>query len=109
MIVHVDAEGQGAVALERLFVLVKGLARPWMQQKGCQVWIVWSAIDDVQAAGADALVKVAAMELARKKVSLNFLRANSENARWYEQLLRTRHLDYITAQSWQVAVAEGIE
>ncbi len=74
--------------INRLFLGLKAIYRPVMRQRYGKVWVISrtedqniqeSILTQVADTGAKSLVQVAAMELARKKISLNFIKLGSEN------------------------------
>lgn len=64
--------------LNSVFISLKALYRPIMRQKGasilllCNIPVIFDGLLEL-IDGIEALVKVSALELARKKVSVNFL------------------------------------
>ncbi|MCE0556907.1 hypothetical protein [Motilimonas sp. E26] len=105
--VLVDASQGEPALLEQLFVLLQGLYRPLMRGNNKQVWVVWQrSRESIIRAGAQALCQIAALELARKGVSINFIHqryALSDQQR--QCLLHWQFAHYCTAQAFSLPEA----
>ncbi|MFO6423455.1 hypothetical protein [Motilimonas sp. KMU-193] len=74
LIMLFDASHACQALLDLQFTLLQQVYRPLMRSKGAQVWVVWhNSTEMVWREGALALCQVAAMELAAKQVTVNFL------------------------------------
>ncbi|MCE2595229.1 hypothetical protein K6Y31_10425 [Motilimonas cestriensis] len=103
----VDASQVNSALLEQLFVLLQGLYRPLMRGKNKQVWVIWHHSDEsIIRAGAQALCQIAALELARKGVSINFIHQHHALSEPQRQcLLHWQFAHYCTAQAFSLPEA----
>lgn len=104
IVITVDATDANQATLEQLFLLLQTIYRPIMRQKGCQVWVLWSnSSEAVIREGAQALSKIAAMELAKKKVSINFIALEGPvDNQQKRALLSWQDASYLTAQTLEL-------
>lgn len=96
----IDASRPTQTLLEQLFVALQSLYRPLMRLKNRQLWVVWQRSEEmVYRAGAQALCQIAALELARKQVSVNFIHLPQGLSDYQLQsLLQWQQGHYCTAQ-----------
>ncbi|RJG50433.1 hypothetical protein [Motilimonas pumila] len=94
-------------SLDQLFACLRQLYRPLMRQKGCHFWVCWQGqTDPMSEAGAKALTQIAALELAAKQVSINFVSTTERMPDAKRQaLLDWPQSRYYTAQS--MSLTEG--
>lgn len=72
--IAVDGSPASTSRLTEYFVVLQRLYRPLMRKRNSQVWVIWfNSSDAVCQAGAEALTQIAAMELAKKGLSINFV------------------------------------
>lgn len=88
-------------SLDQLFACLQQLYRPLMRQKGCQLWVCWQGeCDPATTEGAKALTQIAALELAAKQVSINFISSAEPITQTKQQALLTwPQARYLTAQA----------
>lgn len=96
----INASQPNQALLEQLFVTLQGLYRPLMRLKNRQLWVVWQHSQEaVYRAGAQALCQIAALELARKQVSVNFIHLpQGLSDHQLQTLLQWQQGHYCTAQ-----------
>ncbi|MBT6431835.1 MAG: hypothetical protein HOK97_15650 [Deltaproteobacteria bacterium] len=110
--------------LNQTFLALKGLYRPLMRARSGSVWILNSeighsilapsnplVIESTLNAGLEALAKVAGMELARKKVAVNYLGiCNTIDPTDLSGLLSWSHINnnfFVTAQGIETGLRKA--
>lgn len=85
------------VYLEQFFALLKNMYAPFMRVKGGNIWVLEpvfedprpdSEITEVFSAGVKALTKIMALELARKKIVVNFAAPGDDGVAGLGSLLK---------------------